>query len=137
MNYIETAKTVKDYLKCVTVLKQQVKVGTIATLGSPKFDGMPKAEGFQNGSEKSVVKQLEDLEQAQYQLKVIKGTMSAVGGKEECSTKILMGLYFDNRTDKQLADKLGYSMRQYFRRKQKALCEFALTYQNVKNLIIM
>jgi len=94
----------------------------ITGLKSPSMDGMPKAPGFNNNADSTIVRRV-TAEQ------IVKRTIEAIGHCDNTSKDVLSYLYLDNYTDTMCYMDLGYSESYYFHKvKPAALLEFADAY---------
>ncbi|KRM91703.1 ArpU family phage packaging/lysis transcriptional regulator [Fructilactobacillus florum] len=93
-----------------------------ASLKSPSITDMPTDPTHGNANEAKVIRMIDNQQK-------VSEVMRALRGYKHTSKVILYGIYVDNISNWQLADKLGYSHTRFNELKSQALLEFAYIMQ--------
>lgn len=124
-----TAKEVSRFFRRTIPVLLRMYGGTMASIQSPKFDGMPKSS-YGNGTENKLIKRLEKELEAR---EVIADVRVAI---ERCSfesQQIIKMAMVEKKRDWQVCEALKYSQSRYYDLKRVALNEFADAFETRKH----
>ena len=127
-----TARKVDQYLKHEFERYLRLCGAHRTDISSPSMSGMPSAGTFTNGQEKKLVEGL-------YAASVVDCVRATIANCSDFDIRrpykiILVDYYLKGMNGFKIAQKIGYSDRQFATKKQMALCEFADRFEYWKNV---